>query len=103
GFRFSLPNGVARSIPTLAAVQKVMGGLMNQYGEMVGRRQAGQERDLAARGHASGRSDGGVVFERDVPAGDELDQTLVISFRVAFHRGELRQRLAIGLADIEHM
>jgi hypothetical protein len=67
---------------------------MDEHGEMLGRRQLRQERDLAASRQALRRGDSGVIFNREVLDGHKLEQPC------ALDAGKLRQRVTFGLGDV---
>ena len=101
GFGFGLTDGLRSLIPALAPVQEFMRGFVDENGEFLSRWEIRQQGDLATGRHTFGGRDTNRVFERDALSGDEIFEARGEALRVALSGGELRQCLAVSLADVE--
>ena len=70
---------------------------------MLARFEVRKNGDLAAGGHALRRCDLVGVFERDALRRNEFFEPIQAILRIAFCGGELRERVAFGLAHVEDM
>src|SRR5260221_11435514 len=77
--------------------------LVPERGKLLCRRLAGKQRDATAARSSACRRDFGGVFDGNSLCIREAAETVAILAWVALHDSDLRQFLAIGLADIEHI
>jgi hypothetical protein len=98
--RFGFADSAWRAGAPIAAVQEFMREFVRERRKLFRRQLAGKQGDAAAAGGAARGRDLGWVFDGNSLRVREGAETLAVLAWVALHDGDLRQLLAIGLADI---
>src|SRR5215469_30772 len=100
---FSFAQATRRGRAAVATMQKLVRKFMGESGELFGSGLAGKQHDFATARHAPGRRDRAGVLDGNALGGCEPVETLSALSRITLHDADVRQFLANGLADIEHV
>ena len=100
-FRLGLADAFRSALPALAMVHKLVRDLMRKSCKLLSRRLAGQQRDPAACGFATGRCNILRVFKGDALLRHKLRKALTVLPGIAVDASDCRQFLPVRLADIK--